>query len=122
MAEIVAIPLSGWMCRVFSTRGYMLSTCVVFLVFSMLRGTASMLTQLVVYRAGRGFTGGALIPVALTIILTWLPESQRSIGLALFGFWATFGPPFGRTVGGWLINPFGWQYVFYVNLLPGVTA
>ncbi len=120
-AEIVAIPLTGWLCRVFSTRRYLLATCLFFLVFSVLCGTASTLNQLVAYRAGQGFTGGALIPVALTIILTRLPKGQRSIGLALFGFSATFGPAFGPTIGGWLTDTFGWQYVFYVNLVPGAV-
>ena len=86
VAEIIAIPLSGWLCRIFSTKRYLLATCVLFMLFSMLCGTAGSLPQLVVYRAGQGFTGGALIPVALTIILTRLPDSQRSIGMALFGF------------------------------------
>ena len=41
--------------------------------------------------------------------------------MALFGFSATFGPAFGPTIGGWLTDQFGWQYVFYVNLIPGIA-
>ena len=60
-----------------------------------------------------------MIPVALTVALSTLPRSKLPFGLALFGMTATFGPVIGPTIGGWLTDNFGWQWVFYLNLLPG---
>jgi DHA2 family multidrug resistance protein len=72
------------------------------------------------FRACQGFTGGVMIPMALTVALSTLPKSKQPLGLALFGVTATLGPAIGPSVGGWLTDSYGWPWVFYVNLAPGV--
>ena len=120
IAEIVVIPLSGWLAQVFSVRIYLLTNAVLFLVFSAACALAQNLGQMIVLRAIQGFSGGVLIPMAITIIITMLPRSRQSIGLALFALSATFAPAIGPTIGGYLTENFGWHYIFYVNLAPGV--
>jgi DHA2 family multidrug resistance protein len=120
IAEIVVIPLSGWLAQVFSIRIYLLTNAILFLVFSAACAFAHDLPQMIVLRAIQGFTGGVLIPMAFTLIITLLPKAQQPIGLALFAVTATFAPAIGPTIGGYLTENFGWQYVFYVNLVPGV--
>jgi MFS transporter, DHA2 family, multidrug resistance protein len=75
---------------------------------------------MIAFRASQGFTGGVMIPMALTIALTTLPKSKQPLGLALFGITATLGPAIGPSIGGWLTDNYGWQWVFYVNLIPGI--
>jgi DHA2 family multidrug resistance protein len=60
-----------------------------------------------------------MIPMSLTVALSTLPKSKQPLGLALFGITATLGPALGPTVGGWLTDNYGWQWVFYINLVPG---
>ena len=74
---------------------------------------------MIVLRAVQGFTGGVLIPMAFTLIITLLPKAKQPIGLALFAISATFAPAIGPTIGGYLTENWGWQYIFYVNLVPG---
>jgi MFS transporter, DHA2 family, multidrug resistance protein len=119
IAEIVVIPLSGWLARVFSVRIYLLVNAVLFLVFSAACALAQTLPQMIVLRAVQGFTGGVLIPMAFTLIITLLPKAKQPIGLALFAISATFAPAIGPTIGGYLTENFGWEYVFYVNVVPG---
>jgi len=119
IAEIVVIPLTGWLSRVFSLRLYLLVNAILFLVFSAACALATDLQQMIVLRAIQGFTGGVLIPLAFTIIITLLPKSKQPIGLALFAISATFAPAIGPTIGGYLTENLGWQYIFYVNLVPG---
>ena len=57
--------------------------------------------------------------MALTVALSTLPKSRQPVGLALFGITATLGPAIGPSVGGWLTDSYGWQWDFYVNLVPG---
>ncbi|GAA4257488.1 MDR family MFS transporter [Azospirillum formosense] len=121
VAEIVVIPLSGWLAQVFSIRRYLLVNAVLFLVFSVLCAFAASLEQMIVLRAVQGFSGGVLIPMAFTIIITLLPKAQQSTGLALFALSATFAPAIGPTIGGYLTENWGWQYIFYVNLIPGAV-
>jgi DHA2 family multidrug resistance protein len=119
IAEIVVIPLSAWLAKVFSLRAYLLTNAVLFLVFSVACAFARNLEQMIVLRAIQGFTGGVLIPMAFTIIITLLPKAKQPVGLALFALSATFAPAIGPTIGGYLTENWGWQYIFYVNLIPG---
>jgi DHA2 family multidrug resistance protein len=120
IGEIITIPLTAWLARVFSVRWYLLVNVALFLLFSCLCGEARSLDQMILFRACQGFTGGVMIPMALTFALSTLPKSKQPIGLALFGITATLGPAIGPSIGGWLTDSYGWQFVFYVNLLPGV--
>ena len=119
IAEIVVIPLSGWLAQVFSIRIYLLTNAVLFLVLSAACALAQDLPQMIVLRAVQGFTGGVLIPMAFTLIITLLPRAKQPVGLALFALSATFAPAIGPTIGGYLTENFGWQYIFYVNVVPG---
>ncbi|SDS94863.1 MDR family MFS transporter [Bradyrhizobium canariense] len=119
IAEIIVIPLSGWLAQVFSIRIYLLTNAILFLVFSAACALAQDLPQMIVLRAIQGFTGGVLIPMAFTLIITLLPKAKQSVGLALFAVSATFAPAIGPTIGGYLTENWGWQYIFYVNLAPG---
>jgi MFS transporter, DHA2 family, multidrug resistance protein len=121
IAEIIVIPLSGWLAQAFSVRVYLLTNAILFLIFSAACALAQDLSQMIVLRAIQGFCGGVLIPMAFTLIITLLPKNKQSIGLALFAVSATFAPAIGPTIGGYLTENWGWQYIFYVNLVPGAV-
>src|SRR3984957_436597 len=111
IAEIVVIPLSGWLAQVFSLRVYLLTNAVLFLIFSAACALAQNLGQMIVLRAIQGFSGGVLIPMAFTIIITMLPKAKQPVGMALFALSATFAPAIGPTIGGYLTENYGWQYI-----------
>ena len=119
VAEIVVIPLTGFLAPVFSLRKYLLGNTIMFLVMSVACAFAHNLGQMIALRALQGFFGGVLIPLAFTLTLTMLPRAKQPIGLALFAVSATFAPAIGPTIGGYLTETYGWQYIFYVNLVPG---
>jgi len=119
VAEIIVIPLSGWLAQVFSVRRYLIVNALLFLAFSVACAFARNLEQMIVLRAIQGFAGGVLIPMSFTIIITLLPKAKQPVGLALFALSATFAPAIGPTIGGYLTENWGWEYIFYVNLVPG---
>src|SRR5690348_8281647 len=121
IAEIIVIPLSGWLAQVFSVRRYLLTNAALFLAFSVGCAFAHNLGQMIVLRAFQGFAGGVLIPMAFTVIITLLPKAKQPIGLALFAVSATFAPAIGPTIGGYLTENWGWQYIFYVNIVPSTV-
>jgi DHA2 family multidrug resistance protein len=121
IAEIVVIPLSGWLAQVFSVRIYLLTNAALFLLLSVACAFAQDLPQMIALRAVQGFTGGVLIPLAFTLIITLLPKTKQPVGLALFALSATFAPAIGPTIGGYLTENWGWQFIFYVNLVPGAV-
>jgi DHA2 family multidrug resistance protein len=119
VAEIIVIPMSAWLARVFSMRLYLLTNTFAFLVFTPACAFTTNLGQMIVVRALQGFAGGVLIPLAFSIIMTRLPASKRPIGLAIYSVSAIFAPSIGPVIGGWCNETFGWQSIFFINLLPG---
>jgi DHA2 family multidrug resistance protein len=121
VAEIVIIPLTGWLERVFGLRRFLIIAAVLFTSFSIMCGLSSNLTMMIVGRIGQGFTGGAMIPTAMTIIATRLPPRQQPIGTSLFGSTIILGPVFGPLAGGWLTENLSWHYAFFVNVPVGIV-
>jgi DHA2 family multidrug resistance protein len=120
VAEIITIPLTAFLSDVFGVRRYLIANAALFVVFSMLCGLATSLPEMILFRAAQGFTGGVMIPMAFTIVNLKLPPEKRPIGMALFGITATLAPAIGPTIGGWLTENYGWPYIFYINVVPGM--
>jgi DHA2 family multidrug resistance protein len=121
VAEIIVIPISGWLARVFSLRLYLLTNTFAFLVLTVVCAFTTDLSQMIVVRALQGFAGGVLIPLAFSIIMTRLPPSKQPIGLSIYAISAIFAPSIGPAIGGWCNDTFGWQSIFFINLLPGAV-
>lgn len=116
VAEIVVIPMAAWLQRLLGLRTFLLTAAGLFTLFSVVCGTATTLTMMIIGRVGQGFTGGAMIPTAQTIIAQRLPPRQQPIGIALFGVTAILGPVVGPLVGGWLTENISWHYAFFINV------
>ncbi|NUW70256.1 MDR family MFS transporter [Vibrio coralliilyticus] len=121
-AEIVAIPLCGWLSKALGTGRYVLWCIGGFLGSSLLCSMAWNLDSMIVFRALQGFCGGALIPLSFRLIIEILPLEKRPMGMSLFSIIATFAPAIGPAIGGWLTEHFSWHAIFYVNVLPSVVA
>jgi MFS transporter, DHA2 family, multidrug resistance protein len=121
IGEIVVIPLTDYLSRVFSFRRYMLANAILFPIFSIACAFAHDLGSMIVMRGLQGFAGGILIPMAFTMVLTRLPKAQQPIGLALFAVAVTFAPAIGPTIGGYLTENYGWQTIFFINALPSAV-
>jgi DHA2 family multidrug resistance protein len=118
IGEIIVIPLTDYLSRVFSFRIYMLVSATMFAVFSVACAFTHDLPSMIVTRGLQGFAGGVLIPMAFTLVLTKLPKSQQPIGLAIFALSVTFAPAIGPTIGGYLTENYGWRTIFFVNVMP----
>jgi len=116
VAEIIIIPLSGWLTKLLGLRRFLLISAILFVVFSVICGIATNLTTMIIGRVGQGLSGGAMIPTAMTIIATRLPPHQQPIGSAAFGFTAIMGPVVGPVLGGWLTETYSWHYAFFINV------
>ena len=120
VAEVVMIPLAGWFTRVFGLRRFLLICTALFTVFSILCGLAHTLPEMIIGRVGQGFTGGAMIPTAQTIVATRLPRRQIPIGMTVFGLIVLLGPMGGPVAGGWLTENVDWHWCFFINLPVGL--
>ena len=121
IGEIVVIPLTDYLSRVFSFRRYLLVNAILFPLFSIGCAFTHDLGSMIVMRGLQGFAGGILIPMAFTMVLTKLPKAQQPIGLAIFALSVTFAPAIGPTIGGYLTENYGWQTIFYINAVPSAV-
>jgi MFS transporter, DHA2 family, multidrug resistance protein len=121
IGEIIVIPLTDYLSRVFSFRRYMLASAALFAMFSVACAFTHDLPSMIAMRGLQGFAGGVLIPMAFTLVLTKLPKPQQPIGLAIFALSVTFAPAIGPTIGGYLTENYGWRTIFFVNVVPTIV-
>jgi DHA2 family multidrug resistance protein len=120
IAEIIVIPLSGWLSRVMSTRWLFCVSAVGFTVTSLLCGWAWNIESMIVFRALQGFLGGSMIPTVFTTAFIYFSGQQRIVAAATIGAISSLAPTLGPTVGGWITDNYSWHWLFFVNLVPGV--
>jgi DHA2 family multidrug resistance protein len=120
IAEIVVIPLSGWLSRVMSTRWLFCASAIGFTITSLLCGWAWNIESMIAFRALQGFLGGSMIPTVFTTAFIYFSNQQRVIAAATIGCIASLAPTLGPTIGGWITDNYSWHWLFFINLVPGV--
>ena len=122
IAEVVMIPLSGFLSRAFSTRVLFTFSAGGFTLMSLLCATATDINQMIVWRALQGFIGGAMIPTVFAAAYSIFPRDKTPIVAPIIGLVATLAPTIGPTVGGYLTDLFSWRWLFLVNIGPGIAV
>lgn len=120
IAEIVMIPLSGWLSRLLSTRILFVASALGFTVFSALCANASSLAAMMIFRAAQGFIGGAMIPTVFATTFLLFSGARRNQVSVLIGLTATMAPTIGPTLGGWLTEQLSWHWLFLINVPVGL--
>jgi DHA2 family multidrug resistance protein len=122
IAEIVMIPLSGWLSRLLSTRVLFVGSALGFTLFSLACAGASSLGAMVVFRAAQGFIGGAMIPTVFATTFLLFSAEKRNQMSVLIGLTATMAPTIGPTLGGWLTDQYSWHWLFLINVPVGLMV
>ncbi|MEN5081916.1 DHA2 family efflux MFS transporter permease subunit [Bosea sp. TWI1241] len=122
IAEVIMIPLSGYLSRALSTRVFFTIAATGFTISSVLCAMSSSINEMILWRAVQGFIGGGMIPGVFAAAFTIFPASKRPIVSPLIGLIATLAPTIGPTVGGYLSHAFSWHWLFLVNLVPGIVV
>jgi DHA2 family multidrug resistance protein len=120
IAEIIVIPLSGWLSRVMSTRWLFCISAAGFTASSLLCGWAWDIQSMIIFRALQGFLGGSMIPTVFTTAFVFFPGRKMVIAAATIGAISSLAPTLGPTVGGWITDHYSWHWLFFVNLVPGI--
>ncbi len=122
VAEVVMIPLSGFLSRVLSTRLIFTISAGGFTLASLMCSTATTIDQMIVWRALQGFIGGGMIPTVFASAYTIFPRSRMAMVAPIIGLVATLAPTIGPTIGGYLTDLYDWHWLFLVNLPPGIVV
>lgn len=122
VAEVVMIPLSAWLARLFSIRYMFAGSAACFMVASLLCATAWNLESMIVFRSLQGFFAGALTPLSFATIFFMFPRSKHAIGVAIAGMITTTGITLGPAIGGFITTTFSWHWIFLMNIVPGLIV
>ena len=120
IAEVVMIPLSGYLSRTFGTRMLFTVSALGFTVMSFACAGAWSLGSMIAFRAAQGFLGGAMIPTVFATAFALFPAHKRASVSVLAGLVATLAPTLGPTVGGYLTQALSWHWLFLINVVPGL--
>src|SRR3954463_870159 len=120
IAEIIVIPLSGWLSGVMSTRWLFSVSAAGFTATSLLCGWAWDIESMIVFRALQGFLGGSMIPTVFTAAFAFFPGPKIVVAAATIGALSSLAPTLGPTIGGWITDTYSWHWLFFVNLVPGL--
>jgi DHA2 family multidrug resistance protein len=120
IAEVIAIPLSGFLSRAFGTRLLFAISASGFTVASFFCGFASTIEQMILWRAIQGFLGAGMIPTVFASAYTVFPRSKFHIVGPIIGLVATLAPTIGPTVGGFITDMMSWHWLFFINIVPGI--
>lgn len=122
IAEIIMIPLSGWLTRVFSTRWLFTASAVGFTLASLLCGLAWNIESMIVFRTLQGLLGASMIPTVFTSSFHYFQGQRRVYAAAVIGTIASVAPTLGPVIGGWITDTLDWRWLFYINLVPGLLV
>jgi len=122
IANVIVIPMSGWLSAYFGRRRYLTGSIMLFVVASFMCGAATSLGGLVLWRVIQGLGGGALLSTAQATLFESFPPEEAGIGQAMFGVGVMVGPTIGPTLGGWITDNYNWPWIFYINVPLGILA
>ena len=121
-ANVIVVPMTGWLAAFFGRKRYYLASIIVFIVASILCGQATNIWELVAFRFIQGIGGGGLLPTSRVILVESFPPEDLALANGLFGMGVVSGPLIGPVYGGYLTTHFTWRMIFYVNLPVGIIA
>jgi DHA2 family multidrug resistance protein len=120
--EVVMIPLSGYLSRLWGTQRVYMMSCAGFVLMSIATGLSSNIDMMIVTRALQGFIGGAMIPTVFAVAFTAFPPKQRVTASVTMGLIVTLAPTVGPTLGGHLTEWANWRWLFFINAPIGLLV
>ena len=122
IAEVIAIPLSGFLSRAFGTRILFSISSAGFTLASIMCATSSSIDSMIVWRAMQGFIGGGMVPTVFASAYLIFQGPRQKLIAPVVGLIATLAPTIGPTVGGYLTDAYSWHWLFFINVVPGIIV
>ncbi len=116
IAEIIMVTMAAWWTALLGRKQLFLLSMGLFIFGSILAGTATTLHQMILYRVIKGIGGGSLMPCSQAIARETFPPSEQGMAMAIYSMGVVLAPAIGPVIGGWLVDKYGWQWVFYINV------
>ena len=122
IAEVIAIPLSGFLSRALGTRVLFTVAAAGFTFASFMCGLTSSINTMIIWRALQGFIGGGMVPTVFATAYLIFPGPRQKMVAPVIGLIATLAPTIGPTVGGYVTEALSWHWLFFINVVPGIVV
>src|SRR6267378_875296 len=122
VSNAIMLPATNWLGRYFGRKRFLIFCIIVFTASSALCGAAASLGMLILARVLQGAGGGALQPIAQSVLLESFPPEKRGSAMAIYGMGIVVAPIIGPTLGGWITDNYSWRWIFYINVPVGIVA
>ncbi len=122
IAEVIAIPLTGWLTRLLSLRFMFAAATAGFTLASAACAMSHGFASLIAFRVLQGFFGGAIIPAVFTSVFVLFPLQAHTKATTIAGVFAVLAPTLGPSVGGYITDTYSWHWLFLINLVPGIAV
>ncbi len=122
IAEVIAIPLTGFLIRTLGMRRLFVNAISIFTVASIGCAASQNFGQLVALRVVQGLAGGVLIPAVFAAVFLMFPQRHQGLATTIAGVLAVLAPTVGPIAGGYITSTFSWHWLFLINVIPGIVA
>src|SRR3954464_8586407 len=122
ISNAIILPATNWIGKYIGRKRFLIICIIIFTIRSAMCGAAPNLTILIIARILQGMGGGALQPIAQSVLLESFPPAKRGAAMALYGMGIVVAPTIGPTLGGWITDNYSWRWIFYINLPVGIMT
>jgi MFS transporter, DHA2 family, multidrug resistance protein len=122
IAEVIAIPLTGFLTRALTMRWLFVLAVSTFSLASVGCAASESFAALIAWRILQGFSGGTLIPAVFSAVFLLFPTSRQGLATTFAGVLAVLAPTVGPVVGGWITQTYSWHWLFLINVIPGIVS
>jgi EmrB/QacA subfamily drug resistance transporter len=114
------LPAAGRLADVIGRRRLFLYAVIGFTLTSLADGAAPNVDLLIAFRAVQGLMAAGMIPASLALILAYTPAAQRTAAVGTYGAISSLAAAIGPSIGGVLVDAWGWRSIFLVNVPLGI--
>lgn len=122
ISNVVILPLTGWLSSYFGRRNYLAGSIILFTIASFFCGISNSLNMLIFFRVMQGVGGAALLSTAMATLLEIFPPAQQGVVLGVFGIGVMTIPTVGPAIGGWMVDNYSWNWIFFINIPIGILS
>lgn len=122
ISNAIIIPSTAWFGQRFGRRRFLLTCTAIFTASSFLCGLSVSLPMLLLMRIIQGAGGGALQPIAQTVMLESFPEEKKGVAMGVYSLGVVIAPILGPVLGGWITDNYSWRWIFFINVPVGFLA
>ena len=121
IAEVIMLPLAGWLCRLVSTKWLFAGCLFGFTIASAGCAIAWNIESMIFFRALQGFCGGALMPLVFATTYYVFPKHQHTAVMTILSFVLVTPIAIAPLIGGWITEVLTWRWMFWVSIPAGIA-